>query len=143
MNEKQLTKQEVFDFAYNFYKKGGLPGYDCRAGGCIYFGNHGERCAVGVLLDHLGFTRGDLNTRDRNFNEESDVTDVIKLLGEKFTKHLALDVYQIDNPNRMTGRSFLQRLQKAHDYAAEDGDSGDVCDSLFGFAQAEGLVSTK
>ena len=141
MNEKQLTKQEVFNLAFNFYKKGGEPGYVPQDVGCVYFGDHGERCAWGVLLGHLGFTREDLDTEKRDYNEGTSAEDICTFLGDRLTSRLESDVYETDRPAVAPPyKSFCLRIQRAHDYAAEGGGtSEDVCESLREFAQEEGL----
>lgn len=142
----RLKRQDVFDLVYRHYANGGLPGYDYNAGQCVYFADDGGHCAVGVLLVHLGFTREDLDTETGDLNEETCAFDLINKL-DGFTDRLAPEVIAEDGswPNK---RTFLNRMQHAHDMAAEDGSIDDerrrdVLRNLTIFATDEHLIVPK
>jgi len=147
----KLTRQDVFNVVYSHYADGGLPGYDYNAGSCVYFSDDGGHCAVGVLLVHLGFQRdsllieGEVETEDLNY--EACAFDLINKL-DGFTDRLAPEVIAKDGSVPLY-RTFLNRMQHAHDMAAEDGDLTDderrreVMRYLANFATDEHLIVPK
>ena len=133
----KLSRQEVFNIAHSYYARGGETGYDGEA--CIYFADNGGHCGVGVLLDHLGFERGDLIDEEKDHNEDTDARELIEFLGERFTDHLEPNVFAEEDA-RIDHASFLMRLQSAHDSPAQYGDLIDVVDSFEAFARKEGVT---
>lgn len=142
---KQLTKQEVFDIVYKFYRDGGKPGWD-KSRGCVYFAPNGGRCAVGVMLSHLGFERSDLQFEDEgreyDYNSDNCVSDLEDHFGKELTESFAPEVFEQkpDGFQHEVENPFLQRLQNAHDKAAEKGGSREVVLNLQAFAKREGLT---
>lgn len=140
----KLNKQDVFNRVYNYYAEGGIPGYDSDMGQCAYFTRDGGRCAMGVVLDSLGYKRGDLS----ELSLEGDVSDVIKDLGDNLTDNFEPDVY-VQDRDGVSDKTFLARMQATHDSTAEDnfmGENGwheDTRDDLViafkSFADDEGL----
>lgn len=111
----QLTRQDVFNIAYTFYNNGGGLGYDKSAKGCRYF--HGEaRCAVGTVLDHLGFTEQDLvgSNNGGKFLNGMMAHGIITHFGSRLKDRLAPEVLADCS-------DFLVGLQKIHDDTAQEG----------------------
>ena len=135
----KLSRQDVLNLSHSYYANGGRTGFNGHS--CLYFSADGGRCSVGVILDHLGISRGDLNTDERDYNENCDAADVVKFLGERLTDHLEPDVFAIDNAQSPSTSMFLMRMQTAHDIPAQGGVNIDVAGSLQDFAVYEGLAS--
>lgn len=150
----KLNKQDVFNRVYKYYANGGKPGYDPRAAQCAYFASDGGHCAMGVVLDSLGFESKHLGIDAL----DGDVGDVLQDLGTKLTDNFEPDVYANDS-DAISGKTFLARMQTAHDLSAadnfsynydEDGNDGnwseDTRDDLVAafetFAKDEGLTIT-
>lgn len=93
-----LTKQEMFDIAYNGIVNQGKPGID-SGGDCVYQGPDGSMCAVGLIFDAHGI--GGLRNLEGDVLEAASALD-LDLTGE-----------QID---------FMDSMQTAHDSAAQTGD---------------------
>lgn len=141
----KLNRQDVFNRVYLYYAEGGTPGYDPGIGQCAYFGVDGGRCAMGVVLDSLGFARKDLG----DDAQMGDVSDVINDLGTKLTDNFEKNVH-VDDKDTISGRSFLSRLQGTHDGSVEanfDEEDGwdentrdDLVTAFMIFAKEEGLT---
>lgn len=131
----KLSRQNLVNMTHKYYADGGIAGYNGDS--CVYFGDDGGRCAIGVVLDHLGFSREDLN----GCNDDTDARELTEFLGERFTDHLDSDAFTMDGGDN-TRNIFLLRLQSAHDSAmAYGGNSNDVAESIAHFAQKEGLTA--
>jgi len=134
----KLSKQGVFNLVYNHYANGGEVGWNKDYNSCAYFSGEG-RCAVGVILDHLGVTLGDLEDDEHEEgtrNLEADAKDIVEFLGDKLTDQLEDDVYYFTHKRG----GFLTELQKAHDYVADDEGSIGVVNNLKTFAQEQELT---
>lgn len=139
----KLSKQGVFDVVYDYYKQGGATGYDNLS--CVYFvEDTGGHCAVGVLLDHVGINREDLQDEGdegdgTDYNTDCTAEGLVEFLGERLTDRLEDDVFEeVENETDM----FLQRMQKAHDRIADMDNAGsaEVTESLERFAINEDLI---
>lgn len=152
----KLNKQDVFDLVYGYYAKGGTPGYDSKMEQCAYFGQDGGHCAIGVVLDSLGYERKNLS----QYALEGNWKGVIQHLGTRFTDNFEENIYLIDQDQKVsTNESFFGRMQQAHDRVAEDSfewDENDtenshwhentrdlLVESFKTFAKAEGLTLPK
>lgn len=124
----KLTKQDVFNIAYNHYKNGGKPGYNENNNTCYYFAPNGGNCAIGTVLKHLSFTkiagsRYNSTTIDELFEHQPDLA-----------KHFHDETLTTDN-NEL---NFLQRLQNAHDESRLTPNQ--LLNNLENFAKHENLT---
>jgi len=97
MNKKQ--KQEMVEFVAVFMVNQGAPGYNHENGGCRYMTHDGLRCAIGCMLSEDECRRFD------SLETETNVRRVVEKRVNGWSKR--------DLP-------FLEDLQDAHDYAAEE-----------------------
>lgn len=144
--EKQLTKADILRIVYDYYNNDGVHGWDDDIGGCVYFTDDGGHCAVGAVLDHLRFSKDDLELGDRDLNDETGVTELVHNL-PGFKEKLAPDTYGTTNGYNRWGspvcNSFLTRLQERHDDIADSGDddvSSEIASAIVDFAKVEGVV---
>ena len=106
LDMEKLTAQNVADIAYRYYANGGKSGHtpgDRSPDGCTYFRSDGGRCAIGAVLDHLGYTKKDLGDHNE-LTTVSMLFDELPGIREKFS----CDV------------EFLESLQRAHDGSERD-----------------------
>ena len=139
----KLSRQDLVNMTHKYYANGGETG--SNGYGCVYFKDDHGRCAVGVILDHLEINREDLIEDceidgEKDHNEDDAADDLIEFLGDRLTDHLEPDVFAVDPMPTNVGRTFLLRLQKAHDNVADEGDSDDVAESIAQFAGVEKLT---
>jgi len=139
----KLSRQDLVNMTHKFYADGGETG--SNGYGCVYFKGDNGRCAIGVVLSHLGIERSELveesDGEEQDHNEDDDARDIIEFLGDRLTDHLESDVFAKDRKIDRSKETFLLRLQKAHDDAAQnDGDSDDVAESIAHFAEVEKLT---
>jgi len=135
----KLSRQDVYDIAHKYYADGGKVGRN--GDGCVYFAPDGGHCGIGVILNHLGITEGDLADEEHDdgaYNTNADAMDVIDFLGDRFTNHLEHDVYKF-SPDETKWDSFIIQIQNAHDYVSHNGSNA-VMQNLEKFAERYNLV---
>ena len=79
---------------------------------CLYVGQNGRRCAIGLLLGDTDFPK---YCNGKSVQMSAEIQDALKKIGMKLESDKDI--------------SFLQSIQQAHDYAATPGDGdGDYVD---------------
>ena len=138
----KLSRQDVYDIAHKYYADGGAVGVsDNEEGGCVYFAPNNGHCAIGCVLNHLGIKEKDLideEHTDGTRNVDQDAMDMVEFLGDRFTDHVAPDVYSYGT-HETKWEPFIMRMQRAHDSAAPQGPTA-VASSLETFARNNGLI---
>lgn len=139
----KLSRQDLVNITHKYYANDGETGYNGY--GCVYFKGDNGRCAIGVVLDHLGIDREELiedyeEDGEKDHNEDGAADDIIAFLGERLTDHLEPDTYAGE-----AEEMFVIRLQKTHDTAASRGKimsrlSKDVAEAIAKFAKEESLT---